>query len=101
MKWTTKRLVKAAKVVATVVLVASAGIAQALPFTVFHGRNADGTINDTCTSTGATKCALIYDSNLNITILNNWNIGAATWGPGIVGAGTAQGLAEQIGRAHV
>ena len=87
-----------AKAVAAAVLVATAGLAQALPFSAFQGRNADGSVNNTCAATGVTKCALIYDSTLNITILNNWNIGLGFWSA-TAAAGSAQQLAETAGFA--
>ena len=85
-----------AKAVAAGVLVATAGLAQALPFSAFEGRNADGSVNNTCTATGASKCALIYDSTLDITILNNWNIGRGFWSA-TAAPGSAQALAETAG----
>ena len=85
-----------ANAVAAGVLLASAGLAQALPFSAFEGRNADGSVNNTCTASGATKCVMIYDSTLNITILNNWNIGAGVWSA-TAAAGSAQALAETAG----
>ena len=87
-----------AKAVAAGVLMASAGLAQALPFSAFEGRNADGSVNNACTATGLTKCALIYDSTLDITILNDWNIGRGFWSP-IAAPGSAQKLAETAGFA--
>ncbi len=85
-----------AKAVAAGVLMASAGLAQALPFSAFEGRNADGTVNNTCTATGGTKCVMIYDSTLDITILNNWNIGRGFWSA-TAAPGSAQALAETAG----
>ena len=85
-----------AKALAAGVLLVSAGLAQALPFSAFEGRNADGSVNNTCTASGATKCVMIYDSTLNITILNNWNIGAGVWSA-TAAAGSAQALAETAG----
>ena len=85
-----------AKALVAGVLLVSAGLAQALPFLAFEGRNADGSVNNTCTASGATKCVMIYDSTLNITILNNWNIGAGVWSA-TAAAGSAQALAETAG----
>ena len=87
-----------AKAVAVGVLLASAGLAQALPlpFSAFEGRNADGSVNTTCMASGATKCVMIYDSTLDITILNNWNIGSGIWSA-TAAAGSAQALAETAG----
>jgi hypothetical protein len=89
-----------AKALAAGVLMASAGMAMALPFSAFEGRNADGSVNTTCTASGSDKCIMIYDSNLNITFLNNWNIGAGTWDGSVTPAvGSAQALAEDAGFA--
>ena len=85
-----------AKAVAAGVLMASAGLAQALPFSAFEGRNADGTVNNTCTATGGTKCVMIYASTLDITILNNWDIGRGFWSA-TAAVGSAQALAETAG----
>lgn len=87
-----------AKAVAAGVLLVSAGLASALPFSAFQGRNADGSVNNTCTATGGTKCVMIYDSTLNITILNNWNIGFGNWSA-TAALGSAQALAETAGFA--
>ena len=85
-----------AKAVAAGVLLASAGLAQALPFSAFEGRNADGSVNNTCAATGGTNCVMIYDKTLNITILNNWNIGRGFWSA-TAASGSAQALAETAG----
>ena len=87
-----------AKAVAAGVLMAAAGLVQALPFSAFEGRNANGSVNNTCTATGATACAMIYNSTLDITILNNWNIGFGFWSA-TAAAGSAQALAEAAGFA--
>ena len=86
---------------AAAAMVALTGTAQATP--VFQGRLADGTASSTCTVSGATKCTSFYDSDLDITILNNWNFGSARWinygsllGPT---AGSAQVLVESVGFA--
>ncbi len=78
-------------------LVALTSAAQAAP--VFHGRLADGTHSSTCTVTGPTKCAMFYNTTLNITILNDWNIGRAPWSA-TAAAGSAQALAESAGVAQ-
>jgi hypothetical protein len=70
--------------------------AQATP--VFQGRLADGTASSTCTVSGATKCTSFYDSNLNITILNNWAIGTGIWSA-TAAAGSTQALAGSAGLA--
>ena len=87
-----------AKALVAGVLLVSAGLASALPFSAFQGRNADGSVNNTCTATGGTKCVMIYDSTLNITILNNWNIGFGGWSA-TAAAGSAQALAATAGFA--
>ena len=88
-----------AKALAAGVLMASAGLAQALPFPAFEGRDANGTVNNSCTVTGATKCVMIYDKTLNITILNNWAIGTGFWSA-TAAADSAQALAETAGIAE-
>jgi hypothetical protein len=65
---------------------------------VFQGRLADGTASNTCTASGATRCTSFYDSHLNVTILNNWNIGKGFWSA-TAAAGSAQALAESAGLA--
>ena len=85
-----------ANAVAAGVLLASAGLAQALPFSAFEGRDANGTVNNSSTVTGATKCVMIYDSTLDITILNDWNIGIGFWSA-TASPGSAQALAETAG----
>jgi hypothetical protein len=77
-------------------LMALTATAQALP--VFQGRLANGTASDTCTASGAGKCTSFYDSALDITILNNWNIGQGTWSA-TAAPGSAQALAESAGLA--
>ena len=90
-----------AKAVVAGVLLASAGMAMALPFSAFEGRNADGSVNNSCTATGATACVMIYNSTLNITILNDWNIGRGVWdGSATPSATSAQGLAKAQGEAQ-
>ena len=81
---------------AAAAMVALTGVAAAAP--VFQGRLADGTASSTCTASGANKCTSFYDSNLNITILNNWNIGRGYWSA-TAAAGSAQALAKSAGFA--
>lgn len=64
----------------------------------FQGRLANGTPSNTCTALGANMCAMFFNPTLNITILNNWNIGQGPW-YGTGGAGSAQALAESAGLA--
>jgi hypothetical protein len=86
------------KTVAAGVLLASAGMAQALPFSAFEGRNADGSVNTTCMATNAFPlCVMIYDKTLDITILNNWRIGQGGSWSATAAAGSAQALAETAG----
>jgi len=47
--------------------------------TVFQGQDANGAFDNSCMVSGVSACVMYYDSNLNIEILNNWNIGAGTW----------------------
>jgi hypothetical protein len=68
------------------VLVGAAGTAHA----TFEGRDATGAASFICTATGAGKCTYFYDNVLDITILNDWNIGKGTWSQ-------AQTFAEQAG----
>jgi hypothetical protein len=63
---------------------------------------ADGTASATCTSNGAggtTKCAMFYNTTLDITILNDWNIGLGFWSD-TAAAGSAQALVETAGAAQ-
>ena len=62
----------------------------------FQGRLADGTPSATCTVSGGTKCAMFFNPTLNITILNNWNIGTGDWSA-TAAAGSAQALAASAG----
>lgn len=80
-------------VVAALVLT---GTVNASP--IFQGRNAAGAVDNTCTVSGATKCTSFYDSNLDITILNDWHIGTGHWSA-TAEAGSAQALAESAGLA--
>lgn len=79
---------------AAAAIVALAGTAQAA--LVFQGRLADGTPSSTCTVSGPGKCAMFYDVNLDITILNDWNIGPGFWSA-TAAPGSAQALAKQAG----
>ena len=83
--------------VAAAAMMALSGAAYATP--VFQGRLADGTASATCTVSGATKCAMFYNTTLDITILNDWNIGKAFWSA-TAAAGSAQALAESAGDAQ-
>lgn len=65
---------------------------------VFQGRDASGIASATCTVSGVNKCVTFFDSVLNITILNNWNIGRGVWSAASA-AGSAQALAEAAGSA--
>jgi hypothetical protein len=85
---------RAAITATTVALLGVSGTAQA----AFQGRDASGAASGTCTATGTTKCTYFYDTTLNITILNNWNIGACTWSAS-ASSGSAQALAASAGFA--
>jgi len=65
---------------------------------LFQGRLADGTASDSCTASGAGKCTSFYFSTLDITILNNWNIGTGPWND-TAAAGSAQAIAASAGFA--
>jgi hypothetical protein len=78
-------------------LVTLTGAAQAAP--LFQGRLANGTASSTCTVSGTTKCAMFYNTTLNITILNDWNIGKGFWSA-TAAPGSAQALAESAGLAQ-
>ena len=85
--------------VAAATMLALSSAAYAAP--VFQGRQADGTASLTCTVLGATKCAMFYNTTLNVTILNDWNIGRGIWsGSTPPAAGSAQALAESAGAAQ-
>jgi len=73
-------------------LLGVAGTAQA----VFQGRDATGAASGSCTVTGAGKCTYFYDIVLDITILNNWNIGSGTWSASAAPS-SAQALAASAG----
>jgi hypothetical protein len=84
---------------AVAAVVALTGAAHAAP--VFQGRLADGTASTTCTVSGPDKCAMFYNATLDITILNDWNIGLGVWsGSTPPAAGSAQALAEAAGAAQ-
>lgn len=78
-------------------MVALSGAAYATP--IFQGRLADGTASATCTVSGATKCAMFYNTTLDVTILNDWNIGRGPWSA-TAAAGSAQALAASAGAAQ-
>jgi hypothetical protein len=79
-----------------VVLGLMAGSAQA----AFFGRDASNQAA-ACSVSGSNKCVSFYNDILDITILNNWNIGAgAAWdGSASPSATSAQGLAAAAGLA--
>ena len=65
---------------------------------VFLGRNANNQVDLTCTVSGAAKCTSYYSTTLDITILNNWNIGKGVWnGSADPPANSAQGIAAAAG----
>jgi hypothetical protein len=82
---------------AAAAMVALTGAAHAAP--VFQGRLADGTASTTCTVSGTGKCAMFYNTTLDITILNDWNIGTGFWSA-TAAAGSAQALAASAGAAQ-
>ena len=84
--------------IALVAALAWACVGVAPANAAFQGRLANGSASSTCTVSGSTACAMFYDTTLNITILNNWSIGAGTWDAS-AGAGSAQALAESAGFA--
>lgn len=68
---------------------------------VLEGRTDKGTVDLTCTphgGLGKDRCVMFYDSSLNVTVLNNWNIGLGTWSSSAVG-GSAQKMADDAGFA--
>ena len=69
-------------------LLGVAGTAHA----AFQGRDATGAASGTCTAKGAGKCTYYYDTTLDITILNDWNIGRGSWSASAA-PGSAQALA--------
>lgn len=62
----------------------------------FQGRLADGTASTTCTVSGPSRCTMFYNPLLDITILNNWNIGEGHWSASAARF-SAQALAETAG----
>ena len=74
-------------------LLGVAGTAQA----AFQGRDATGAASATCTVTGEGKCTYFYDTTLDITILNAWNIGPRVSWSASAAPGSAQELAASIG----
>ena len=83
--------------VAAATMLALSSAAYAAP--VFLGRLADGTASATCTVSGAAKCAMFYNTTLDVTILNDWNIGRGFWSA-TAAAGSAQALAASAGAAQ-
>ena len=83
---------KAAVAATMAALLGVAGTAQA----AFQGRDATGAASGSCTATGAGKCTYFYDTTLDITILNNWNLGTGTWSASAA-SGSAQALAASAG----
>lgn len=84
------------RAVAAATLAAVIGTAQSAP--VFQGRLADGSASSSCTVSGVTKCTMFYNTTLDITILNDWNIGRGFWSAKAV-AGSAQAIARSAGFA--
>ena len=79
-------------------LLAFTGTAQAVP--IFEGRLADNTASTDCTALdtgGTTKCTSFYFTTLDITILNNWNIGRGVWDDAAA-EGSAQAIAASAGK---
>jgi hypothetical protein len=85
---------KAAAAATMAALLGAAGTAQA----AFQGRDATGAASGSCTATGPGKCTYFYDTTLNITILNNWNLGTGNWSAAAA-LGSAQALAASAGLA--
>ena len=82
--------------VAAATVLALTGAAYAAP--VFQGRLASGAASATCTVSGVAKCAMFYNTTLNVTILNDWNI-SGVWSA-TAAANSAQALAELAGAAQ-
>ena len=82
---------------AAATVLALTGAAYAAP--VFQGRLANGTASATCTVSGVAKCAMFYNTTLNVTILNDWNIGIGVWSA-TAAALSAQAKAESAGAAQ-
>ena len=85
---------KAALTATAAALLGVAGTSQA----AFQGRDATGAASATCTATGPGKCTYFYDTTLDITILNNWNLGRGKWSASVA-PGSAQALAASVGLA--
>jgi len=83
--------------VTAVAVFGCAGVANSAP--LFQGRLAQGMASATCTVSGTDKCAMFYNTTLDITILNDWNIGFGFWSASAV-EGSAQALAESAGAAQ-
>jgi hypothetical protein len=64
----------------------------------FEGRNATNAVDATCTNSGPNKCVSFYNATLDITILNNWNIGQGPWNAAAA-PGSAQAIAAEAGFA--
>jgi hypothetical protein len=79
------------RIAAVAVLGLMAGSAQAS----FFGRDASNQAAD-CSVSGADKCVSFYNNTLDITILNNWNIGRGRWEESGAG-GSAQRAAATAG----
>jgi hypothetical protein len=75
-------------------VLALTGAAQA----AFEGRDTTGVASSTCTATGVGKCTYFFDTVLDITILNDWNLGKGTWSA-TAADGSAQALAASAGWA--
>ncbi|MCV2361618.1 PEP-CTERM sorting domain-containing protein [Paucibacter sp. TC2R-5] len=89
-----KKTFKTAALLGAMTLV---GAAQAT--SAFEGRLANGTASATCTVSGADKCAMFFNKTLDLTILNDWNIGTGFWSA-TAAAGSAQALAESAGASQ-
>ena len=76
-------------------MMALAGAAQAAGF---EGRNATNAVDTNCTNWGTNKCVSFYNATLDITILNDWNIGQGTWDVAAA-PGSAQAIAAAAGTA--
>lgn len=64
----------------------------------FEGRLASGEPSSTCTVSGTARCTSFYNAVLDLTILNNWNIGPGFWNAQAA-VGSAQALAASAGLA--
>lgn len=81
---------------ALVAVLACGSLGTASANSVFEGRLADGTASSSCTVSGAGKCAMFYDSHLNITILNDWYSGYGNWSA-TAAAGSSQASVASAG----